>query len=63
MSLFLTTFFVTILCCLLMGVGLLVTGKPLEGGCGKAPPGLSRCEECPNRDNHEHGKCRNQGDQ
>jgi hypothetical protein len=44
-----------------MGVGLLLAGKPLEGGCGKAPPGLPRCEGCPNRENHEPGECPNRG--
>jgi hypothetical protein len=65
MSLFFATLIVTIVCCLLMGVGLLLTGKPLEGGCGKTPPDLSRCAGCPNRDRHEpgheHGECPNRG--
>lgn len=64
--LFLTTLLVTVICCLLMGVGLLLSGKPLEGGCGKTPPGLSRCAGCPNKGRHEpgheHGKCPNRGD-
>ena len=66
MSLFLATLIVTVVSCLLMGIGLLLTGKPLEGGCGKTPPGLSRCAGCPNRDrreaDHEPGRCRNRGD-
>jgi hypothetical protein len=73
-SLFITTLIVTIICCLLMGVGLLLSGKPLEGGCGKTPPGLSRCAGCPNKGRHERdhvhgheqgnerGKCPNRGD-
>lgn len=69
-SLFITTLIVTIVCCLLMGVGLLLSGKPLEGGCGKTPPGLSRCAGCPKRGRHEpgdehgheHDKCPNRGD-
>jgi hypothetical protein len=61
MSLFLATLVVTLICGLLMGVGLLLAGKPLEGGCGKAPPGLPRCEGCPNRENHEPGECPNRG--
>ncbi len=66
MILFLATLVATLACCLLLGVGLLLAGKPLEGGCGKTPPGLSRCEGCPNRDRHdsehEHGECPNRGD-
>ena len=62
MTLFLATLAVTVVCCLLMAVGLLLTGKPLEGGCGKTPPGLTRCEGCPNRDVHEPGQCHNRGD-
>jgi hypothetical protein len=70
MSLFLATLIVTLVCCLLMGIGLLLAGKPLEGGCGKTPPDLSRCAGCPGRDRHaqdrepghEHGQCPNQGD-
>jgi hypothetical protein len=74
MSLFFATLLVTVICCLLMGVGLLLSGKPLEGGCGKAPPGLLRCAGCPNRGRHrsshehghehghEHSKCPNRGD-
>ena len=70
MSLFIATLIVTVVCCLLMGVGLLLAGKPLEGGCRKAPPGLSRCAGCPGRDRHEQnhepghedGQCPNQGD-
>jgi hypothetical protein len=73
-SLFITTLIVTIVCCLLMGIGLLLSGKPLEGGCGKTPPGLSRCAGCPNKGRHEpghdpghdhgheHEKCPNRGD-
>ena len=66
MSLFLATLLVTVVCCLFMGVGLLLAGKPLEGGCGKTPQGLSRCAGCPNKDRHEPGQqpheCPNKGD-
>ena len=66
MTLFLTTLLVTIVCCLLMGLGLLLGGKPLEGGCGKTPPGVSRCAGCPNRHRHgtrhEPSECPNRGD-
>ena len=62
MSLFFATLLATLACCLLMGIGLLLAGKPLEGGCGKTPPGLSRCAGCPNRGRHEAGECPNRGD-
>ena len=62
MDLFITTFFVTVICCLLMGLGLLLTGKPLQGGCSKTPPGVSRCADCPNRGRHEMPACAGRGD-
>jgi hypothetical protein len=62
MSVFVTTLLVTVVCCLLMGLGLLLGGKPLEGGCGKAPPGASRCAGCPNQGRHEPSECPNRGD-
>lgn len=66
MTLFLTTLLVTLVCCLLMGLGLLLSGKPLAGGCGKAPPGISPCEGCPNSHRHNPSRapseCPNRGD-
>jgi len=62
MTVFLATLIGTIVCCLLLGLGLLLSGKPLEGGCGKAPPGLSRCAGCPNQGRHEPAECPNRGD-
>ena len=62
MSLFLTTLLVTLFCCLLMGLGLLLSGRPLRGGCGKAPGGAPQCAGCPNRERHESSECPNQGD-
>ena len=62
MSLFISTFLVTIICCLLMGLGLLLSGKPLQGGCGKTPPGAPRCAGCPNRGRHETPECSGRGD-
>jgi hypothetical protein len=61
MSLFIATLFATIVCCLLLGVGLLLAGKPLQGGCGNKPPGVSPCAGCPNRERHEAGTCPNRG--
>jgi hypothetical protein len=47
------TFFGTViifgLSCLAMSVGLIITGRPLTGGCGKNEPGVLRCEGCPKR--------------
>jgi len=62
MSLFITTFAVTVVCCLLMGIGLLLSGKPLQGGCGRTPPGAPRCEGCPNRGHDETTACSGRGD-
>ena len=47
---FIGTLIIVILCCLMMGLGLIFTGKPLSGGCGKTVPGAPRCKTCPNRD-------------
>jgi len=62
MTVFLATLLATVVCCLLLGLGLLLSGKPLEGGCGKAPPGLSRCAGCPNQGRHEPAECPHRGD-
>ena len=50
MATFIGTVIIMILCCLMMGLGLVFTGKPLSGGCGKTVPGKPRCKTCPNRD-------------
>jgi hypothetical protein len=47
---FIGTLIIVLACCLAMGLGLLFTGKPLSGGCGKTVPGKPRCKTCPNRD-------------
>jgi len=47
---FIGSMIIVILCCLLMGLGLVFSGKPLSGGCGKKAPGTPRCKACPNRD-------------
>jgi hypothetical protein len=52
MATFLGTLLIVILCCLAMGIGLLLQGRPLSGGCGSALPGGARCAGCPRR------KCR-----
>jgi hypothetical protein len=48
MTVFIGTLLIIVLCCLLMGLGLLLEGKPLSGGCSKAP-GVPQCETCPKR--------------
>jgi len=47
MSLFIGTLLITILSCLAMGVGLLLRGRPLSGGCGARPRESERCAGCP----------------
>ena len=37
MALFLGTLLITILSCLALGIGLLLRGQPLSGGCGTRP--------------------------
>ncbi len=53
MGTFIGTLIIVILCCLLMGLGLVFTGKPLPGGCGKNVPGKPRCKTCPNRNKRQ----------
>ncbi len=64
MALFLGTLLIVILCCLAMGIGLLLRGRPLAGGCGAEAPAIAsaaraarhrrtrRTAECPNRGDH-----------
>ncbi len=54
MATFIGTVIIVILCCLAMGLGLVFTGKPLSGGCGKKVPGAPRCEACPKRGKKIH---------
>jgi hypothetical protein len=46
---FLGTVIITGLCCLAMSLGLILTGRPLTGGCSKKAAGLPPCEGCPKR--------------
>ena len=52
MGIFLGTLIIVILCCLGLGAGWLLTGKPLSGGCGHKPGGAPRCADCPNKNRH-----------
>ncbi len=47
MALFLGTLLIILLCCLIMGLGLLLDGRKLAGGCGGKPPGSPGCADCP----------------
>ena len=49
MATFIGSLIIMTLCCVAMGVGLLFTGKPLSGGCGRKLPGKLRCFGCPKR--------------
>jgi hypothetical protein len=49
MTLFLGTLLIVLLCCLAMGLGMLVDGRSLAGGCGGKPPGAPECVDCPRR--------------
>ena len=49
MATFIGTIIIVTLCCIAMGVGLLFTGKPLSGGCGRKLPLKLRCFGCPKR--------------
>lgn len=48
MTVFIGTLIIVGLSCLLMALGVLLGGKPLSGGCGKAP-GKPQCQSCPRR--------------
>jgi hypothetical protein len=50
MTLFLATLLITILSCAGLGIGLLLRGRPLTGGCGGKLPGSARCADCPHRE-------------
>lgn len=62
MALFLGTLLITILSCLALGLGLLLRGRPLAGGCGARLPGSERCADCPRRRAAEAGDEEPQGD-
>lgn len=49
MSLFIGTLIIVVLSCLAMGIGQIIEGRPLSGGCGNKPKGTPRCESCPKR--------------
>lgn len=63
MLMFLGTLLVFTLCCLGLGLGLLLAGRPLRGGCGSHAPNDPRCADCPHRgivDNEDRNEDRNE---
>ena len=46
---FLVTLLIFTLCCAGLGLGLLLAGRPLRGGCGSHLRRGSRCADCPHR--------------
>jgi hypothetical protein len=62
MTMFLATLFATLVCCMAMGVGLLLRGRPLTGGCGQKLPESLRCAGCPNRGRAGSAPCPKRGD-
>lgn len=66
MQVFLGTLIIVALSCLLMGLGLIIGGKPLSGGCGKELTGSGECDACPNRAGKNncvrHGRGQREGD-
>jgi len=56
MATFIGTLVIVGLCCLLMSLGLIFTGKPLSGGCGNKAPGAPPCVGCPKR-RERMGRC------
>jgi hypothetical protein len=54
MSVFLATFAVFAVCCLLLGAGMILDNRKLQGGCGHKPAGAPRCDNCPNAHKHGH---------
>ena len=53
MGIFVGTLLIVTLCCLAMGIGFLLGGKPLAGGCSGGLPGAARCADCPHRQRAE----------
>ena len=49
MEVFLGTLIIVIACCIAMSLGLILSGKPLRGGCGSPLSESTGCEACPNR--------------
>jgi len=48
MNVFLVTLAVFVFSCLLLGLGMILDQRKLQGGCGHKPAGAPRCDNCPN---------------
>lgn len=57
MGVFVGTLAVFVLACILLGLGMIVDNRKLQGGCGHKPEGAERCAECPGRKTQE-GECK-----
>ena len=53
MSVFLATLAVFGISSLLLGLGMIIDRRKLQGGCGHKPPDAARCADCPGRAEHE----------
>ena len=49
MEVFFGTLIIIVTCCIAMGLGLILSGKPLRGGCGTQLSKSTGCVACPNR--------------
>jgi len=49
MLMFLGTLLIVTLCCVGLGLGLLLAGRPLRGGCRSHSQDGQRCVDCPHR--------------
>jgi len=55
MLMFLGTLLVFTLCCVGLGLGLLLAGRPLRGGCSSHSVNASRCADCPHNPGVSNG--------
>jgi hypothetical protein len=46
MTIFFGTLIIVLLCCLAMGLGAMIDGRSLSGGCGSTMPGIRECGGC-----------------
>ena len=49
MSLFFGTLIVFVMASVLLGLGMIIDNRKLQGGCGHKPADASRCANCPGR--------------
>ena len=58
MELFFGTLVIVLVCCCALAFGVVITGKPVPGSCGKRAPRVDDCAGCPGR---EHTKACKRG--